>query len=161
MRIQIALILFCVSHVQAQTPGANVNPAPSYVAITIKMDWSRGTSSSHYGPNFIQLREPCQREGTSCECVMSFKVMSSAENAKEFADYITSFEHGKVPVTYEVWYGQEGVVHEAQLVSVGAWKRDKFRTNDTLLGVELKFSPGRPQKQSFHSSGDCFPSRIS
>jgi hypothetical protein len=160
MRINLALILFCVLRVQAQTAGANVSTVPSSVVITSKMDWSRGSSGSHYGANFIQLREPCQREGLSCECVMSFKIISSAENAKEFADYITSFEHGKVPVTYEVWYGQDAVVHEARLVSVGDWKRDRFRTNDTLLGVELKFSTGGPQKQVVHSPGDCFPSRI-
>jgi hypothetical protein len=93
---------------------------------------------------------------------MDFKVISSRENSKEFADYITSFDHGKVPVTYEVMYGQDGVVQDARLVSVGDWKREKFRINDTLLGVKIKFSADGPRKQSrnFRSPGDCFPARL-
>ena len=134
---------------------------PDLVPITLDMDWTRGTPHSHYGPDFIQLHSPCQREGASCECITNFKAISSKENSKEFADYVTSFEHGKVPVTYEVSYGQDGVVRVAQLVSVGDWKRERFQTNDTFIGVEMKLSPGGSRKQStyFRSPGDCFPLR--
>jgi len=157
--LSMALVLLCSLYSGAQTATSNAKDVPDLVPITLDMDWTRG--SPHYGPDFIHLHTPCQREGTSCECVMNFKVISSKENSKEFADYITSFEHGKVPVTYEVSYGQDGVVHASRLVGVGDWKREKFQTNDTALGVEMKFVPGGPRKQRtyFHSPGDCFPSK--
>ncbi|SRR5229473_5334171 len=155
----IVVMLFSLpSKAQKSTSGPVA--VPDLIPIMLDMDWTRG--GPHYGPDFVHLRTPCLREGTSCECVMNFKVISSRENSKEFADYITSFEHGKVPVTYEVSYGQDGVVRGARLVSVGNWKRERFQTNDTLIGVEMKFSPGGSRKQStyFHSPGDCFPSRV-
>src|SRR6266436_5922456 len=157
--LSIALLLFSSLYSRAQTATSDAKGAPGLLPITLNMDWTLG--SAHYGHDFVRLRTPCQREGTSCECVMNFKVISSKENSKEFADYITSFEHGKVPVTYEVSYGQDGVVHGARLVSVGEWEREKFQTNDTLLGVEMKFSPSGPRKQStyFRNPGDCFPSK--
>jgi hypothetical protein len=150
----------CSLYAGAQTATTNAEGAPEFVPITFDMDWTRG--SRHYGADFIHLRTACQREGTTCDCVMNFKVISSKDNSKEFADYVTSFEHGTVPVTYKVSYGQDGVVRGARLVSVGNWERERFQTNDTLLGVEMNFSAGGPQKQSakFRSPGDCFPSRI-
>jgi Arc/MetJ family transcription regulator len=156
----IGMLLLCSVHSEAQTVGSNARAVPNLVPIVLEMDWTRG--SPRYGPDFIYLRTLCQREGASCECTMDFKVISSRENSKEFADYIASFDHGKVPVTYEIAYGQDGVVHGVQLVSVGEWKREKFRTNDTLLGVKIKFSPDGSRKQSKNLSnpGDCFPAKI-
>jgi hypothetical protein len=160
LSLLIGLLLLCLVHSEAQTVNGNARGVRDLVPIVLEMDWARG--SPHYGPDFISLGTPCQRDGTSCECTMDFKVISSRENAKEFADYITSFDHGKVPVTYEVAYGQDGVVHGARLLSVGDWKREKFQTNDTLLGVKIKFSPDGPRKQSRNLSnpGDCFPAKI-
>lgn len=72
------------------------------------MDWTRG--DAHYGPDFIQLNSPCQRQAEKpCVCVADFKVVSSSANPAEFANYVTSFEHGKVPVTFEVRYSAEGL----------------------------------------------------
>ena len=90
------LLLFCSLSSEAQTATSQAKGAPEFVPITLDMNWTRG--SLHYGPDFIHLRTPCQREGTSCECTMNFKVISSRENSKEFADYITSLEHGRVPL---------------------------------------------------------------
>ena len=43
---------------------------------------------SHYGKDFIELQRHC--EGKSCVCVADFKLSSSTENAKEFADYVVA-----------------------------------------------------------------------
>lgn len=154
----IVCVFGCSLHSRAQTAGNYSPAAPTLAPVTLKMDWSQGSIGSHYGPNFIQLREPCREEGTSCECVISFKVISSKENAREFADYISSFEHGTVPVTFEVAFGQDGLVHTARLASVGEWNADKFQTNDTLLGVHMKFTSGSAKKQErfLHAPADCF-----
>ena len=154
--LSIALLLFGSLYSVAQTAASQAKGAPELFPITLEMDWTRG--GPHYGPDFISLRTLCQREGTSCECTMNFKVISSKENAKEFADYIASFEHGKVPVTYEVTYGQDGVVQGSRLVSVGEWKRHRFHVNDALLAVSIVFPPGSPKTQArINSPGDCFP----
>ncbi len=155
--LSIMLLFLCSLYAGGQTAASNAKGAPEFVPITLDMDWTRG--SLHYGPDFIYLRTACQREGTTCECVMNFKVISSKDNSKEFADYITSFEHGKVPVTYEVSYGQDHVVRASRLVSVGEWRRDRFHVNDGSLGVNFAFSPGSPkiQLKKINSPGDCFP----
>ena len=103
--------------------------------MTLSMDWARG--DAHYGPDFIQLNSPCQRQVEKpCVCVADFKVVSSSANPAEFANYVTSFEHGKVPVTFEVRYSAEGLFLEARLLCVGNWTRDRFHPNDGLLGVQ-------------------------
>ncbi|PYT75797.1 MAG: hypothetical protein DMG40_27435 [Acidobacteria bacterium] len=77
-------------------------------------------------------------------CVADFKVASSSANSAEFANDVTSFEHGKVPVTYEVRYSDEGLFLGALLLRVGNWTRDKFLPNDGLLGVKITFRPASP-----------------
>src|SRR5229473_5408167 len=152
----IVVMLFSLpSKAQKSTSGPVA--VPDLIPIMLDMDWTRG--GPHYGPDFVHLRTPCLREGTTCECVMNFKVISSKDNSKEFADYVTSFEHGKVPVTYEVSYGQDHVVRASRLVSVGEWRRDRFHVNDGSLGVNFAFSPGSPkiQLKKINSPGDCFP----
>lgn len=112
--------------------GAQKKPTRS-VSVMLSMDWTRG--DAHYGPDFIQLNSPCQRQAEKpCVCVADFKVVSSSANPAEFANYATSFEHGKVPVTYEVRYSAEGLFLGARLLSVGNWTRDRFHPNDGLLG---------------------------
>lgn len=118
--------------------GAQKKPAPAVVSVTLLMDWSRG--DAHYGPDFIELRQPCQLPAEkSCECVADFKVISSKANSAEFANYVASFEHAKVRVTYEVTYSAEGLFLGARLLRVGNWTRDKFHPNDGLLGVKIRF----------------------
>src|SRR4051812_38026844 len=69
--------------------------------LTLWMDWTRG--NAHYGADFIELHRPCEATMShGCECVADFKVISSKENSREFADYVASFERGKVPVVYGV-----------------------------------------------------------
>jgi hypothetical protein len=95
-----------------------------------------------------------------CECVAEFKVISSKENSKEFANYVTSFEHGKVPVIYQVWYNADGFVSRAQFLKLGNRTRDKLHPNDGLLGVKIKSpigGPGQSQSTKINSPGDCFP----
>lgn len=134
-------------------------PALRPVSVTLSMDWAPG--DAHYGPDFIQLNSPCQRHPEkSCACVADFRVVSSATNSAEFANYVTSFEHGKVPVSYEVRYSAEGLFLGARLLSVGNWTRDRFHANDGLLGVKTTFhaaSPGQVQRAAIDSPGECFP----
>jgi len=130
--------------------------------MTLWMDWTRG--NAHYGPNFIELHRPCEATTSyGCECIAAFKVISSKENSKEFADYVASFEHGKVPVVYSVFFNDQGRVSGARLVRVGDWRSDKFARNDGLLGVSVKFSNkgkiGEVQHAPIHSPSDCFPNR--
>ena len=158
--ILLLLIPCFPTHSCAQAnEGARKQPAPAVVSVTLSMDWSRG--DAHYGPDFIQLREPCQLPAEkSCECVADFKVISSKANAAEFANYVASFEHAKVPVTYEVTYSAEGLFLGARLLRVGNWTRDKFHPNDGLLGVKITFhaaSPGQVQRAKIDSPGECFP----
>src|ERR1039458_9176065 len=78
--------------------------------VTLSMKWTRG--DPRYGPNSISLSTPCQASGdVPCECTMQFKVI----NSKEFADYISSFGDGLVPVVYEVRYGSDGLAPGARL----------------------------------------------
>lgn len=150
--------------------SAQKKPAPGSVSVTLSMDWTRG--DPHYGPDFIQLNSPCQQQAekssaaaqaglrVGCACVADFKVVSSSANSAEFANYVTSFGHGKVPVTYEVRYGAEGIFLGARLLSVGNWTRDRFHPNDGLLGVKTTFhaaSPGQVQRARIESLGECFP----
>jgi hypothetical protein len=132
---------------------------PTSVSETLLMDWTRG--DAHYGPDFIQLHSPCQREAEkSCVCVADFKVISSGANSNEFANYVTSFGHGEVPVTYSVRYSANGLFLGAQLLQVGNWTRDKFHPNDGLLGVKITFhaaSPGQVQRAKIDNPGECFP----
>ena len=98
LSLPLAFILSLSIHTIAQSnEGTQGKSSPAAVPVTLSMDWSRG--DAHYGPDFIQLRAPCQPPSEkSCECVADFKVISSKEDAKEFANYVTSFERGKVPV---------------------------------------------------------------
>ena len=89
-----------------------------------------------------------------------FKVISSKANSAEFANYVASFEHAKVPVTYEVTYSPVGFFLAARLQRVGNWTRDNFHPNDGLLGVKITFhaaSPGQVQRAKIDSPGECFP----
>lgn len=141
---------------------AEKNPTtlPRPVSVTLWMDWTRG--DPYYGADFIELRRRCRiATRKSCECVSDFKVISSKSNSKEFADYITSFEHGKVPVVYNVFYGDQHRFLGAQLVRVGDWASDKLHPNDRGLGIRITFnprsSPGHVQSAGVHSPADCFP----
>lgn len=158
--ILLLLIPCFPTHSCAQAnKGARKQPAPAVVSVTLLMDWSRG--DAHYGPDFIQLREPCQLPAEkSCECAADFKVISSKASSAEFANYVALFEHAKVPVTYEVTYSAEGLFLGARLLRVGNWTRDKFHPNDGLLGVKITFhaaSPGQVQRAKIDSPGECFP----
>lgn len=158
--VPLLLIPCLPTHSCAQgSDGAQKKPAPTSVSVTLLMDWTRG--DPHYGPDFIRLRAPCQVPAEkSCACVADFKVISSKENSTEFANYITSFEHGKVPIAYQVRYSPEGQFLGAQLLRVGDWTRDRLHPNDGLLGVEITFhtnSPGQVQHAKIRSPGDCLP----
>jgi hypothetical protein len=128
---------------------------PDLTPVTLSMKWARG--DPHYGPNSIWLSTPCQASGDApCECTMQFKVI----NSKEFADYISSFGGGLVPVVYQVSYGPDGLAHGARLESVGSWHADRFHVNERLLSVRFTFKGGKPgQKQTanVHDPTDCFP----
>ncbi len=148
------------THTRAQSnEGIQGKSSSAAAPVTLSMDWSRG--DAHYGSDFIQLRTPCQPQSEKiCECVADFKVISSKENSKEFANYVTSFEHGKVPVTYQVWYKADGLVTGAQFLRLGNWTSDKLRPNDGLLGVRIRSQmggPGKVQSTKINSPGDCFP----
>jgi hypothetical protein len=160
LSLPLAFILSLSIHTIAQSnEGTQGKSSPAAVPVTLSMDWSRG--DAHYGPDFIQLRAPCQPPSEkSCECVADFKVISSKEDAKEFANYVTSFERGKVPVNYRVWYNADGLVAGAQFLGLGKWTSDKLHPNDGLLGVKIKFhadGPGQVQSTKINSPGDCFP----
>jgi hypothetical protein len=89
---------------------------------------------------------------------MNFKVMSSSPNSAAFADYIRSFGKSEVPVTFKVQRGADHRFLGAALMSVGDWSSEKFATNDRLLGVQIKFEPGKGGSSvPINSPGDCFP----
>ena len=159
--VVLLLIPFVPTHscAQANDGADKKSSSATSVSVTLLMDWTRG--DAHYGPDFIQLRSPCQPQSEkSCVCVADFKVASSSANSAEFANDVTSFEHGKVPVTYEVRYSDEGLFLGALLLRVGNWTRDKFLPNDGLLGVKITFrpaSPGQVHRTKIDSPGECFP----
>jgi hypothetical protein len=96
--LSFTMFLSATSWAQADEKGT---AAPPGTSVTLWMDWTRG--DGRYGADFIALHRPCEvTTSGGCECVAAFKVTSSKENSKEFADYIASFEHGKVPVVYSV-----------------------------------------------------------
>jgi hypothetical protein len=125
--------------------------------VTLSMQWARG--DPHYGPKFISLSTPCQASGdVPCECTMQFR----GTNSLQFADYISSFGDEPIDVVYEVRYGPDGLVHQAQLESVGSWQADRFPVNDRLLGIRSTFKdrePGQKQKAKLRNPADCFPPR--
>lgn len=148
----LGLLPIAVTLGQAQdTQKSDLRP------VTLSMKWARG--DPHYGPNFIWLSKPCLTSGDlPCECIMQFK----ETNSKEFADYISSFGDGPVPVVYQVLYGSDGLAHGKRLESVGNWQADRFPRNDRLLGISSTFQGGKPgQKQTanIHDPADCFPPR--
>src|ERR1700722_2081958 len=152
------LLAFTVFFAAAAFPQADapLTTVPQGTPVTLWMDWKRG--SSHYGKDFIELQRPC--EGKSCVCVADFKVITSTGNAKEFADYITSFEHGRVPVVYDVVLSEDGRFAGARLLRVGDWTSDKFHRNDGLLGVKVAFKAGSNSGPvGISSPADCFPPR--
>ena len=95
----------------------------------------------HYGKDFIELQRHC--EGKSCVCVADFKVISSTENAKEFADYVTSLEQGRVRVVYDLVLSEEGRFVGARLLRVGDWTSDRSHHGDGLLGLQVTFKAKR------------------
>src|ERR1700723_2685108 len=121
--------------------------------VTLRMDWALG--DSHYGPNFVSLQSKCANQASNCSCRMDFKVISSSPNSAAFADYIRSFGKGEVPVTFKVQHGTDHRFLGAALMSVGDWSAEKFATNDRLLGVRLKFEPGKGRNSiPLNSPGD-------
>jgi len=89
---------------------------------------------------------------------MNFKVISSSPNSAAFADYIRSFGKNEVPVTFKVLHGADHRFLGAALMSVGDWSSEKFATNDRLLGVQIKFEPGKGRSSVLlNSPGNCFP----
>lgn len=151
--------LFSVNCWAQAHEGQTTFPQP--VPITLWMDWTRG--DPHYGPDFIRLHRSCdEHAANACECIEDFKVISSKENSKEFADYVTSFAHGKVPVVYSVFYSrpQGRRFLGARLDHVGEWTSDRFEPNDRMLWVKVTFHPsqvGQTQSAPINSPGDCFP----
>jgi hypothetical protein len=119
------------------------------------MDWSRGHPK--YGPDFIVLVTPCKRDNSpACECFAEFRNTRS----KEFADYVASFPHGKVPVVYDVGRDASGQVRGTRLSSVGNWPREKLaHPSDGLLGVSQVFKSdkaGDKKSAKMRDPGDCF-----
>jgi len=137
---------------ETQKAGAAMS---DFTPVTLSMRWARG--DPHYGPNFIWLSTPCLTSGdVPCECTMQFK----GTNSKEFADYISSFGDGPVPVVYQVLYGSDGLAHGNRLESVGNWQADRFPRNDRLLGISFTFKGGKPgqkQRANIHDPAGCFP----
>jgi hypothetical protein len=124
--------------------------------VTLRMSWALG--DHHYGPNFVSLQTKCANPASNCLCVMNFKVISSSPNSGAFADYIRSFGKNEVPVTFKVLHGADHKFLGAALTSVGDWSSEKFATNDRLLGVQIKFEPGKGRSSvPLNSPGDCFP----
>jgi hypothetical protein len=150
----------CVAQTADSTPA---QPAPAPTTVTLLMDWTRG--DRYYGFHFIELHSPCQVPSEQkCECTMQFKEMSRKDNAAEFADYVSSFDHGKIPVTFKLSYTADAVLAGAHMLGLGTWKNDAFPLNDTLLGVKISIprgAPGQVQRAPLHSLGDCFPASVS
>jgi hypothetical protein len=145
---QIICLLFLpiISSCQTATP------------VTLRMSWTLG--DMHYGPNFVSLQSKCANHASTCSCRMNFKVISSSPNSSTFADYIRSFGNSELPVTFKVLHGAGHKILGAALMSVGDWSSERFATNDRLLGVEVKFEPGKDKNNSkvpLSSPGDCFP----
>jgi hypothetical protein len=154
------VVLSPSSRAIAQTPGtAPAKSAPAPTSVTLPMDWTRG--DRYYGFHYIQLSSPCQTPSEQkCECTVQFREMSSKDNAAEFADYVSSFDHSKVPVTFRLSYAPDGVFSGARMMSVGTWKSEAFPPNDILLAVKISFSRGAPgqvkQRAKINSPADCF-----
>jgi hypothetical protein len=89
---------------------------------------------------------------------MNFKVISSSPDSAAFAHYIRSFARNEVPVTFKVMRGADNRFLGASLISVGDWPAEKFRTNDRLLGVQIKPEPAKEVSVPLNSPGDCFQS---
>ena len=124
--------------------------------VTLRMSWALG--DTHYGSNFVSLKTKCANAASNCSCVMNFKVLSSSPNSAAFADYIRSFGENEVPVTFKVLHAADHRFLGAALVSVGDWSSEKFATNDRLLGVQIKFGPGKGRSSvPLNSPGHCFP----
>jgi TonB family protein len=126
--------------------------------VVLEMDWKRG--DLHYGSSFILLHSPCQDSANeACECQLSFK----AANSEEFANYVSSFGTDKVPVGFDLVYGEDGVPTASKLAYIGSekmWNAEKFPINDRLLRVSVeptKKTSGRGQAIVVNSPADCFP----
>ena len=145
LRIVFFLALSCRGS-SAQTRPTTASPRLTVTPTTLWMDWIRG--HPRYGPDFLVLITPCKRDNSpSCECTAEFRNTRS----KEFADYVASFPHGKVPVVYEVRRDASGQVWGTRLSSVGNWSREKLAyPPDGPLGVshEFKFSKAGERKSA-------------
>jgi hypothetical protein len=162
--LAVVLMAGAAARLNLNPLSAQDKPAPAPTSATLMMDWSRG--DRYYGAHFIQLSSPCQVSSQQkCDCLMQFKGMSSKENAAEFADYVSSFDHDKVPVTFKLSYTAGGVLSGAEMLRLGTWTRDKLPINDTLLGVRVSFRPGSPgqvqREEKLNSPLDCFSPSMS
>jgi TonB family protein len=150
----IVFLLGCATG-QTDAKGSSAQNTLTRAEVTLRMQWQRG--DPHDGPNFIRLHEACQNsEESGCQCRVRF-----ALNSAQFADYISSFDGDKVPVVYEVVYGENGQARAARFLSAGTWARDRFPSpNDGLLGVEFSNRSSENRGITRHRvslPADCFP----
>jgi hypothetical protein len=148
-------LAFCLAAHAGQPSTDRDDSVPGPTSVTLLMRWERG--DSHYGPNVIRLRRPCQNsDDMTCSCRVRFATRSS-----EFADYIASFGKGEVPVIYQVTYGSDGQAVAVRFLSVGTWTRDKlYSPNDGLIGIEFRHESPQQGQRTRHRvklPADCFP----
>ena len=112
--------------------------------VTLQTSWKRGDTV--YGPNYVELH---LRNGTH-QCKISFFPH------EDFAQYITSFGHQPVPVTYEVFYDTSGEAISANFVRVGSWPSKRFHENEGQIGPYGSARPG--ESLTLRTPQDCFVS---
>lgn len=105
--VTVIVFLFGCATGQTDAKGSSAQNTLTRAEVTLRMQWQRGDPQD--GPNFIRLHEACQNsEESGCQCRVRF-----ALNSAQFADYISSFGGDKVPVVYEVVYGENGQARAA------------------------------------------------
>jgi hypothetical protein len=143
--VAVAVVTFVVTPLVVLNP--NRTPIDFFVmrrVVSVPMRWHKRTDvyaqSDHYDLEYDRKAGTCGTEFWG---------------HPDFAKYIESFASKPIPVTYEVYYGNDRDAVSANFMRVGDWVASRFGANEGSLSRGLTTSPGMPPIVS-RNPQDCF-----
>jgi hypothetical protein len=144
--VSTAVVMFVVTPLLVRNP--NRTPVDFFVlrrVVPVPMRWHKRTDvyaqADHYDLEYDRKAGTC---GTGFW------------GHPDFAKYIESFDSMPIPVTYEVYYDNDGNAISANFMRVGVWAASRFGANEGLLSRGgLTTGPGMPPIVS-RNPQDCF-----
>jgi hypothetical protein len=144
--VAVAVVMFVVTPLLVLNP--NRTPIDFFVmrrVVSVPMRWHKRIDV-YAQPDHYEL-EYDRKAGT---CGTEFW------GHPDLAKYIESFTSKPIPVTYEVYYDNDGEAVSANFMRVGKWAASRFGANEgSLSRGGLTTGPGMPPIVS-HNPQDCF-----